>query len=91
MTVPWFILTSYTYYVEDDPVVSDACYDFIFKYMLTYWENIVHIHKDIVFAAIGSKSTTGSGFAIKYPNRIKYAVSNLRRMQNEVDTAKESS
>jgi hypothetical protein len=79
MAIPWFIMASWAYYVEDDPIVTDACYDFVFKFMLTYWKDITHIHKDIVFAALGAGCTTGSGYAIKYPNKIRYAVSSLRR------------
>lgn len=78
MAVPWFILASYAYYVEDDPIITDACYDFVYKFMLTYWKDIVHIHKDVVFTALGAGSTTGSGYAIKYPSRIKHVVRSMR-------------
>lgn len=84
MAIPLFILTSYAYYVQDDPVVTDACYDFIFKFMLTYWKEIEHMHKDVVFAALGAGSTTGSGYAIKYPSRIKYVVADMRKITHEL-------
>lgn len=45
MAVPYYILTSYAYYVEDDPIVSDSYYDELAKYILLNWEDITHFHK----------------------------------------------
>ena len=31
MTVPWYLMASYAYYVEDDPILSDHAYDHMVK------------------------------------------------------------
>lgn len=45
MSVPFYILTSYAYYVEDDPIVSDSYYDELAKFVMLYWDDIDHYHK----------------------------------------------
>ena len=45
MTVPWYLMTSYAYYVEDNPLVSDGAFDRLTKIMIKNWDKIEHFHK----------------------------------------------
>src|SRR6056300_1342297 len=45
MTVPWYLMASYAYYVQDDPIISDRLFDLMAKRMLENWDKIEHFHK----------------------------------------------
>ena len=45
MMVPWYLMASYAYYKEDDPILSDQFFDNMAKVMLDKWEEIEHFHK----------------------------------------------
>ena len=46
MMVPWYLMASYAYYKEDNPIFSDAFFDEMGKTMLVIWDDIEHFHKD---------------------------------------------
>jgi hypothetical protein len=74
MTVPWYLMAAYAYYVEDNPILSDSYFDRLAKKMLDYWDKIDHMHKDII-----SKDMLQAGtFLGEYPSRVKYALQDLR-------------
>jgi hypothetical protein len=74
MTVPWYLMAAYAYYVEDNPILSDSYFDRLAKKMLDYWDIIDHMHKDII-----SKDMLQAGtFLGEYPSRVKYALQDLR-------------
>lgn len=74
MYVPWYIMASYAYYVEDDPIISDRMFDRMAKQILIHYDDIEHMHKDIL-----TKETLEAGtFLGDYPSRIKHAVDALR-------------
>ena len=45
MMVPWYLMASYAYYVEDDPILSDGLFDGLAHSMLESWDTIEHWHK----------------------------------------------
>lgn len=74
MTVPWYLMAAYAYYVQDDPILSDARFDRMAKTMLNRWDEIEHIHKHLI-----SKSDLESGTYLgEYPSRIEGAVKSLK-------------
>jgi NAD-dependent DNA ligase len=74
MLVPWYLMAAYAYYVEDDPILSDMLFDRMGKKLLTHYDEVEHMHKDLI-----SKSDLDAGtFLGKYPSRIKGAVAALR-------------
>ena len=48
MMVPYYLMASYAYYKEDDPIFSDGYFDNLAKRMLDSWDEIEHYHKDLI-------------------------------------------
>jgi|TARA_R100001463_G_scaffold59563_2_gene111868 hypothetical protein len=74
MMVPWYLMTSYAYYVEDDPLVSDGAFDRLTKKMIKEWDNIEHFHKD----HIKIDDLKAGTFLGEYPSRVPDAVKDIR-------------
>lgn len=73
MTVPWFLMAAYSYYIEDDPILSDAQFDRLVKRMIEHWDNIEHHHKDLITL----ESLEAGTFFGAYPTITKDAVKEL--------------
>jgi len=72
-----YLMCSYAYYVDDEPLISDAEYDELAKFILENWDAIDHPHKSHV-----TKDDLIAGtFLGEYPNMIKGAVKSYRKMQ----------
>jgi hypothetical protein len=81
LLIPWFILTSYAYYEEDKPLLSDACFDSLCKRLSQYYFEIDHIHKDLLLDETqGEEIKFHTGHFLKYPERIKYVVEEIRKL-----------
>ena len=74
MTVPWYLMTSYAYYVEDNPLVSDGAFDRLAKTMVKEWDKIEHFHKDY----IKLDELKAGTFLGEYPTRVPDAVKSIR-------------
>ena len=74
MTVPWYLMAAYAYYVEDEPLLSDSFFDRLAKKMLSEWDNIEHMHKH----HISKDDLTAGTFLGEYPSRVEGAVKELR-------------
>ena len=74
MSVPYYLMASYAYYVEDDPIFSDAFYDELAKTILAEWNNITHRHRDV----IDKDALEAGSFLGKYPSIIEGALKSLR-------------
>ena len=46
MMVPWYLMASYAYYVQDDAIFSDGFFDNMGKVMIERWDEIEHFHKE---------------------------------------------
>lgn len=78
MTVPWYLMAAYAYYVEDNPILSDSIYDRIVRRMVENWNQIEHFHKNhIELDALKAGTFLGD-----YPPRVKDAVKALRGTKN---------
>lgn len=75
LTVPWYLMASFAYYKEDDPIISDTTYDALAKYMLNSWNRIKHVHKSF----ITKKDLEAGTFLGKYPSRVENALKELRK------------
>ena len=73
MLVPYYLMSSYLYYVEDKQVLSDHDYDNITKRLLNEWNEVKHYHKHLISI---DDLKAGTGYAIKFNNRIKNAALN---------------
>jgi hypothetical protein len=62
-----YLMSSYLYYVLDDPLMFDSEYDFVCKKLLASYDQITHIHKHLIDKDL---LRAGSGFDIKYTNMI---------------------
>jgi hypothetical protein len=74
MMVPWYLMASYAYYVEDNPILSDAFFDNMSKVMLDDWMNIHHFHKDY----LSIDTLTAGTFIGDYPSRVQGGLESLR-------------
>ena len=75
MTVPYYLMASYAYYKEDDPIFSDDYYDELAKKILKNWDDIEHYHKHLL-----SKDILEAGsFLGKYPTIVIDSLESLRK------------
>ena len=74
MMVPWYLMASYAYYVESDPIFTDNFFDDMSKTMLTIWDDIEHFHKHL----ITENDLTAGTYLGKYPNRVKFGLASMR-------------
>jgi NAD-dependent DNA ligase len=74
MLVPIYLMLSYSYYKQDNPVVSDGFYDKLARKLLKEYDNIEHRHKHLI-----SKDDLRAGsFLGEYPSIIEGAINNFR-------------
>ena len=48
MTVPWYLMSAYAYYHQDDPILTDETFDMLGRMMIKEWDKIKHRHKEII-------------------------------------------
>jgi NAD-dependent DNA ligase len=75
MMVPWYLMAAYSYYEQDDPILSDGLFDALAKRMLECWNDIDHWHKDLITT---EDLEAGTLLARDFPERVKGAVKHLR-------------
>lgn len=74
MTVPFYLMASYAYYKQDDPILSDGLFDALGKFMYSNWDNIDHFHKHLI-----TKDDLNAGTYLgEYPERVKGGLMSLR-------------
>jgi len=86
MLVPYYLMFSYAYYQENESLISDAEYDQICQDLITNWNDITHWHKPLLDL---ESLKAGTGYDIKYPNRVVTAALSLIKEntlnRNEMD------
>ena len=75
MLVPFYLMCSYAYYVEDKPLVSDAYYDDLAKHLLREYDRIHHRH----ISCISKDMLRAGTFLGKYPSIVEGAVNDFRQ------------
>ena len=74
MMVPWYLMASYAYYKEDNPIFSDSFFDEMGKTMLAVWDDIEHFHKHLI-----TKDDLKAGSYLgEYPPRVKGGLESVR-------------
>ena len=74
-----YLMCSYAYYVEANPLVSDAEFDQLALDILKDWDTIEHQHKNLI-----SKHDLEAGTYLgKYPTIVKGAVASYRSIHND--------
>ncbi len=48
MTVPLYLMMSYAYYKQDNPIAEDATFDKVAKILLKNYDMIKHHHKELI-------------------------------------------
>ena len=76
MMVPWYLMASYAYYEQDQPILSDGLFDGLAKRMLECWDDIDHWHKELITQ---EDLQAGTLLTRDFPGRIKGAVEHLRK------------
>lgn len=77
MMVPWYLMASYAYYEQDDPILSDGMYDRLARRLLENFEEIEHMHKHLITE---DDLRAGSLLIDEYPSMVKGAVDNIRSL-----------
>ena len=67
MLVPYYLMYSYAYYQENESLIEDSEYDQICQDLITNWNDITHWHKPLLNL---ESLKAGTGYDIKYPNRV---------------------
>ena len=86
MLVPYYLMFSYAYYQENESLIPDTEYDQICQDLITNWNDITHWHKRLLNL---ESLKAGTGYDIKYPNRVVSAALSLIKEntlnRNELD------
>ena len=70
MLVPYYLMFSYAYYKENESLIPDTEYDDICRELIEKWDTITHWHKPLLNL---ESLKAGTGYDIKYPDRVIYA------------------
>lgn len=74
MLVPWYLMASYAYYEEDNPLISDSLFDKLATRLLKCWDEVEHRHKHLL-----SEDMLKAGTYIgEYPGLVSGAVEQVR-------------
>ena len=76
MMVPWYLMAAFAYYEQDDPILSDSCFDRLAKKMLEHWDELTHQHKE----CITKDDLYAGSFLGKYPSRVEGGLKSLREV-----------
>jgi hypothetical protein len=79
MTVPWYLMASYAYYVEDNPILSDEYFDRISQKMIKNWSAIDHMHKHLINLDMLEAGT----YLGEYPSMVKGALAEIRKSNTD--------
>lgn len=73
LTVPWFLMTSYLYYVHDLSLVTDNSFESMTRVMVRLWDTIAHRHKQLITSDMLSAGTAFNLLEEDYPTITKSA------------------
>lgn len=76
LMVPWYLMASYAYYIEDEPILTDSFYDNLAKTILAVWDDITHRHRDV----INKDALVAGSFLGEYPGIIEGALKEVRKL-----------
>ena len=74
MAVPYYLMASYAYYEQDDPIFSDSYYDELAKFILKNYDTIDHYHKHL----ISTDDLEAGSYLGTYPGKVIGGLGHLR-------------
>jgi hypothetical protein len=74
LLVPWYLLASYAYYQQDDPILTDSFFDRMAKKLLKDWDTIEHVHKGYLNQDMLEAGT----YSGDYPPQVEGGLNQLR-------------
>lgn len=78
LLVPWYLMASWAYYIEDDPILSDGAFDMVCTKLAALWDSIDHPHKKYV-----TRGDLDAGSCLLsrsvYPRRVIGGLEHIRR------------
>lgn len=78
MSIAWYIMASYAYYVEDSPILSDSVFDRLARFILNHYNELEHSHKEFVTEDMLRAGT----YLGEYPKRAIQGLEHLRYAYN---------
>ena len=75
MAIPWYLMSCYAYYEEDDPILTDSKFDKLSKIIVDKWDKIQHNHKD----RLNLEMVQAGTFLGDYPSRVEGGLESLRK------------
>ncbi len=81
MMVPYYLMASYAYYKQDNPIMSDSFFDSMSQTMIACWDDIEHFHKHL----IDLEDLKAGTYLGEYPSRIDGGLKSLRKKMLEKD------
>lgn len=75
MSVPYYLMASYAYYKEDNPILTDDFFDRLAKKILNNWDNIEHYHKHL----LDKDSLEAGSYLGEYPSIVEGALTSMRK------------
>ena len=73
--IPWFLMSSYAYYEENNPIFSDYFFDSLTRDMIECWDELKHQHKHLI-SLDDLSAGTYMGY---YPSIVIGALKELRK------------
>tara|TARA_R100000541_G_scaffold1902_1_gene7004 strand:+ start:25224 stop:25517 length:294 start_codon:yes stop_codon:yes gene_type:complete len=81
MMIPYYLMASYAYYEESDPIFSDSYFDNLAKNILKEWDNLDHYHKHLL-----DRDVLEAGSYIgKYPTIVIDSLDELKKGKNNAN------
>jgi len=75
MMIPWYLMASYAYYKDDNPIFSDSFFDEMGKTILSVWDEIDHFHKEL----INTDDLHAGTYLGNYPGRVIGGLQSVRQ------------
>lgn len=76
LTIPWYLMASYAYYVQDKPILTDGFFDDLAKTLLAVWDDVDHQHKHL----ITKDMLTAGSYIGKYPGIVEGSIKSLKSL-----------
>lgn len=79
MLVPYYLMASYSYYKQDNPLFTDALFDNMGKQLLKEWDRVEHYHKHL----ITKDDLVAGSYLGEYPSIVEGAVNDFRQQHTK--------
>ena len=80
--IPWYLILSYAYYIEDESLVTDTEYDNICRRLLDKFDEMEHRHKHLI-----SKDdlAAGTGYTLTKKDYPQIVIGAAKQLREELD------